>query len=443
MAARFDVAGRLAEARPAVDNTQCYVWACHLLNYQNPDLTTHSAQVRDWFCSEDGMDLHALDTDCASLHAAATAADHALAQQRDQLTHLSTAWQGAGASSAEDFVRRHCDAVEKVASSVRAAAEAVAGLRDTLWQIVDTKAAAVCAIDDRHQAERSAWLAAAQTVSTGVGDRVAASELVDRQIKPFVDNDIRVDWLKAVRTAITSIDSSYDAATAGLISVPPSRFDVPGDFGPGVPPRQQGGASSRDPSPSTPTPPAAPPSYPAAAPPPPYPPLAAGPAAPMTSAPVPAAGGIPPAASAPPAPTPGPLDGLPQQFADALSGLLSSRGDESPALDTPALDDPPVDVPPDEPGKDEGDDEADNENDCGADEHHEPKPDEPVGDPGPTTTPEDPPAAPAEPPPQVPQPTPPAPAPQPPDPPVPPKAPVDAAATPCEIAANELPQVGQ
>jgi hypothetical protein len=432
MPARFDVAGRLAEARPAVDNTQCYVWACHLINYQNPDLTQHSAQVRDWFSTEAGMDLRVLDADCASLHAAATAADHASAQQRDQLTHLSTAWQGAGATSAEDFVRRHCDAAEKVVSSMRTAAEAVAGLRDTLWQIVDTKAAAMCAIDDRHQSERPAWLAAAQTVSTCVGDRVAASELVDRQIKPFVDNDIRVDWLTAVRTAIASIGSSYDAATAGLTSAPPLRFDVPGDFGLGVPPAQRVGPSSGETTPPNAAVPGTPvpSSYPAA--PPPYLPPAALPASPMASAPA-----IPPAGATPT--LPGQLNGLPQQFADALRGLLPSPGGESPALDTPALDHPPVDAPPEPPNEEKQGDKVDDKNDCGASEHNGPTSNEPVADAGPTTTPEDPPPSPPEPPPPAPAPQPP----PPPDPPVPAKAPVDQTATPCEIAANELPQAGQ
>ena len=69
----LDVAARLAEGRPAVDNIGDYVWACHLLGYQNPDLTLHAAQVRDWYGSEDGLDLRALEADRAALDAAATA----------------------------------------------------------------------------------------------------------------------------------------------------------------------------------------------------------------------------------------------------------------------------------------------------------------------------------------------------------------------------------
>ena len=44
MAESLDVSARLAEGRPAVDNIGDYVWACHLLGYQNADLTLHPAQ---------------------------------------------------------------------------------------------------------------------------------------------------------------------------------------------------------------------------------------------------------------------------------------------------------------------------------------------------------------------------------------------------------------
>ena len=67
MAEPLDVAARLAEGRPAVDNIGEYVWACHLVGYQNPDLTLHAAQVRDWYGSEDGLDLRALEADRAAL----------------------------------------------------------------------------------------------------------------------------------------------------------------------------------------------------------------------------------------------------------------------------------------------------------------------------------------------------------------------------------------
>ena len=100
MATRLDVAGRMAEAATAVDTTQDYVWACRLLDYQHPDLTMHAAQVRDWFDSEEGLDLRVLDADCASLRAVAATVDQALDVQRAQSARLASAWHGAGAQSA-------------------------------------------------------------------------------------------------------------------------------------------------------------------------------------------------------------------------------------------------------------------------------------------------------------------------------------------------------
>ena len=97
MAEKLDVATRLAEGWPAVDNIQTYVWACHVLGYANPDLTLHASQVRDWYASEDGLDLRALDADCAAFEAAVAATEDALRLQDDQLGELSAAWQGHSA----------------------------------------------------------------------------------------------------------------------------------------------------------------------------------------------------------------------------------------------------------------------------------------------------------------------------------------------------------
>ena len=151
MAAEYDVAARLAEGRQAVETTQSYVWASHLLGYQNPDLALNPAQICDWYSSEDGMDLHVLDADHSALQAAAAGADNALGRQRDQLACLAAAWQGDGAASATEFLRRHCDSAENVATTARTAADGLAALRDALWRIVDTKVAAVSAIDNRRQ----------------------------------------------------------------------------------------------------------------------------------------------------------------------------------------------------------------------------------------------------------------------------------------------------
>ena len=240
----FDATSRLAEGRPAVDTVQEHVWACHLLGYQDSDLTLHGSQVRDWYGSEDGIDLRALDADCDALRAAAAATEAALVRQDAQLASMSAAWHGAGAESSREFLRRHGEASASVVAAVRTAAESLAALRDTLWRSIDGKVAATTAVGGR--AERPDWLAAAQTVTTGAGDRATASELVDHEIKPFVDNDIRSEWLTAMRSAMAAVTNAYDAAAAEVTSEVGAAFAIPGDLGPSwsPPPGDGGGATT-------------------------------------------------------------------------------------------------------------------------------------------------------------------------------------------------------
>ncbi len=447
MAVPLDVAARLAEGRAAVDNIGDYVWACHLLGYQNPDLTLHGGQVRDWYSSEDGLDLRALEADRAALDAVATATESARQLQEQQLGALAGAWQGHGGDASHDFLVRHGEASAAAASAVRNAVGAFTGLRDELWHTVDDKVAAAVSIDDRRQVERPEWLAATQTVTTGAGDRAVASELIDQQVKPFVDNDIRSDWLTAMQSAMAAVAAAFDAATAGLTSEPAAMFEVPGDLGPasmpppsGAPPAE---AAATAPSAWTsPAPAAAPAVGPVTAPMPSLP-AAADPASPtappMSAAPMPApsaapampsmpslgdfGGGLPGAA--------GGLTGLGTQLADGFSGLLDRPDDAVP--DPPELEEEPeIDepVPDDEELEDEPAEEVD---ELAEAEAPESEPDDGCVD---ETAGEAAPAAPA--------PTPP-PAPMPPPQPIvePPPSPEPVSAgTPCEIAADELPQAG-
>jgi hypothetical protein len=88
---RLDVAERLAEGRLAVEHTQTYVRACQALGYEHPGLTSHPSQIRDWYGSEDGLDLRALDRDCAELRAAGVAVAEGLRIQRAQVAELAAA----------------------------------------------------------------------------------------------------------------------------------------------------------------------------------------------------------------------------------------------------------------------------------------------------------------------------------------------------------------
>ena len=137
-----------------------------------------------------------------------------------RLDALAGAWQGRGGDASREFLLRHGEASAAAASAVRNAADALAALRDDLWHAVDEKVAAAVAIEDRRQAERAEWLAATQTVTTGAGDRAVASELIDQQVKPFVDNDIRADWLTAMQKAMAAVSAAFDDATGALTGEP-------------------------------------------------------------------------------------------------------------------------------------------------------------------------------------------------------------------------------
>jgi hypothetical protein len=232
MADRFDVSARLAEGRPAVEHTQTYVDACHRLGYQQPDLTAHTSQVWDWYDSEVGLDLQTLDEDTGALRAAVNAIEEALWVQRTQVTELAAAWRGSGADTAMRFLQRHCDVAGEVAAHVGAAAEHYAALRDEVWKSVDGKVANAVAIDERRAAERSSWLAACHSVTAGTGDQPTAEVVIRQQVKPYVDNDIRNDWLTAMGSGSASVAASYDEAIHALASASDVRFDIPGDFGP-------------------------------------------------------------------------------------------------------------------------------------------------------------------------------------------------------------------
>lgn len=446
MAEKLDVTSRLAEGRPAVENIQTYVSACHELGYANPDLTLHASQVRDWYASEDGLDLRALDDDCAALEAAVAATEDALARQDDQLGALSAVWQGRTADLSREFLRRHGEASAAAAAAVRTAADALAALRDNLWHTVDGKAAATIAADGGAPAE---WLAAAHTVTTGAGDRAAASERIDQEVKPFVDNNIRAEWLTAMRSAMAAVMDLYDAATAELSAEPDAVFEVPGELGPSwtPPPRDDEAATvSTAASPVAPQAaapqswgaPSVPPSIPAPAPvaapmpSPPTPPIDAGSTAPASAAPpsAPSLGGLPDVG--------GGLSGFGQQLADAFGSLFGSAGEA--LADTSEIDEPEIDdeLDDDLEADAEDDDLEDDEEpvDPAADPEKEPVTEEivePVCTPAEAPAPVDPPL------PEEPAPTPVA---------VPPpaeSAPPEplAASTPCEIAADELPQVGE
>ncbi len=436
MAPTFDVPGRLAQGRPSVDAMSEYVWAAHQVGFTDPDLTLHPGQVRDWYGTEDGMDLAVLQRDCAAIDSAVRATRDALAVQEEQTGVLSGAWQGSGAQAARQFLHRHGVASAAVADALVAAAAALQRTLEQLWRAVDAKVETTVAIESEVGAAREQWRAAAATVSSGVGDRVAAAELVDSAVKPFVQSRIGAEWLTAMQATGGDVADAYRAAAAEITGRPSAVFEIPGALGPSAPAAPPSAFASAPaaapaaaaaalPAPTGPAAWTAPPS--AAAP--------AAPAAPPPAAPPPAPASLPEAAAPLASPE---MPAVGQRFADALSGLLG--GGTGDGLTGDAID-PLDDLEPPEPA-DEDDEEPDEEET----EDDEPEGDEtvaeePVAEPvseeeGEAVSEEDPqesvPEAVAPP-----EPTPP----PPPAEPLPPPPPVEKR-TPCEIAADEVPQVG-
>lgn len=439
MAERLDVAERLAEGRAAVEHTQAYVRACHALGYQYPEMTSHPLRIREWYDSEDGLDLRALDRDCTQLRAAGAAVAEALRLQRAQLADLAAAWAGPGGGSAARFLERHCDAASAVAVAVRAAAQRCESLRDNLWYLVDSKVAAAIAIDARTRAQQPAWLAAAGAVTSGVGDRAGAEDVVREQIQPYVDNEIRDDWLTTMRSTVEGVDTSYDMVIDRMAAAPPARFEVPGDLGPGYPPHPASlpappavvgpAAFPGPPAALGPAPPAAIPSPTAASPSPPLPDL--GSASAMPGGDVGGGmGGL------------GGLGGLANRIVEAMDSLLGSAVDPADPAGALGDEDP---FQPENAEDDEDDEDAEDAEGKPA-EPEEVKDADKVTDtaaakPAEEAMTVDAPAAPADPPAPVAEP--PTPAAERPTPVGEPPPAATEASTPCEIAADQLPQAGR
>ncbi len=447
----FDVAARLAEGRTAVANTQVYVDACRAVGYQTVDLTARGGQVDEWYGTEDGLDLAALDADCATLLAAAGAAAEALRIERAGMAAMASAWSGDSGGLASEFVERHCSAGAAVVDAVRSAAETCTALRDRLWVLINGKVDTATAIDNRRAGERAGWLAAANAVTTGAADRDDAVEIVKQQIMPYVDGDIRADWVGAMRSATTSVDAAYDEAARALGVHDSVDFAVPTQLGPPIPPPPAPHAVVGRPGPAAITTPAAA-SVPAVAPVP-----AAAPAAPAPDFPT-----APPIPAAPPMTTPGadlaspfgagpgagpPTSGggglgsggglstIVSEIIDALGSLFDDSSDDQ--AEGPV--DEAIDDPADSPDGADVTDQAPDERSPAV---------EPIPDPE-STVPQ---PVPKEPDTATPlvdgietEPVEPEPEPGLDEPPVmpPPATPEPDPRTPCDIAADELPQVGQ
>ncbi|MBU8828312.1 hypothetical protein [Mycolicibacterium goodii] len=473
-----DTAMILAPGREILDIFTEYVTACRVLGYHHHDLT----RLHDWYDTEDGLDLRALESEQRTLIAATPAAEDALRLQGKQLQLIGEGWQGSAAMSARDHLGRHQIAAEQAVTAAQTAAETLNRLREALREAVTRKVTATVEIEGRRTAQRAEWLTAARTVAGGMaGDRSMASELIDQEIRPFVANDIGGDWVAAMRAATTAVADAYADAVAALRAGPLPMFvrlDPISGSTPAVesrPPFERTVSVGYTPVESSWS------TAPSVAPTPHTTPAQASAVSPLPTsgtAPLPAAGStvVPEAA---PLPAAGQSLGLPgmggaadpgmgtgltsglgsslasagQQLADLFSGLIGSDAEGIPDADVlDAVPDDEVDDPDTPETADELEDpeeEATSEDEEPTDDEstdEEPTDDEAVDEapaeeaPGEEAPGEEAPAEPAE----VPDPQGQSPEPIGPPPPVVDAAPLaqPVGETPCEIAADELPQVG-
>lgn len=473
MAAAFDVAGRLSEGDRALTVLDEYVAACRVLGLASPGPLT------ELYRAESGLDLDALAADARSLDAAVVVAQDASRLQGNGYRELTAQWSGTGGDAAGGFLRSLTVAAEDVVTHLQRSAQALTTLRDELWRAVDAKVDAVLRTEARAAGHRDQWSAASRAVLAGAGDMAAASEIVDQQVKPFILGAVSGDLMPALQDATDAVVAAYDSAIAAVTPAGLS-FPVPVVLSPGwtaqapsLPPAQAYHAAAAAPfgalgaaagwTPSV-------------------PPVSAEPFATPSASPVPAEPVTAPAASTPGAPEPAlgtaaatpaaaglpgdlgsvsGIGGLGQQLTDAIGGALGSmaglvpggsglggldnirdglgdelgigadRTDNGPETDDAADDD--ADDEPDDSETEDADevDAAQSDAADGEDVAGEAAESGPVDAPGPPS--------------QPPVPTPPVTAPVPITPPLEPVAeqPDPTTKTPCEIAADELPNVGE
>lgn len=213
-----DAAARFCDGLAAVDELQTYVDSCGLTGYR----------LREAYGGEDGLDLRALDADAASLGAAVDRAEEGARLARTQAAALLDGWHGAGGEQAARFLARHADAADRLVSAVRAAAHGCAALSEDLWRVLDARVARTESVAGT--AEKG-WLDAARSALAGSPDSGGAA-IVESRVKPFVHNVILGDWITAMRQADDAARAAYHRAMVALDGAGPVSFGTPGPMAP-------------------------------------------------------------------------------------------------------------------------------------------------------------------------------------------------------------------
>jgi hypothetical protein len=220
VAPAFDVAARLAEGERALMLLDEYVAACQVLGLPS------SASLPALYHAESGLELAALSADARSLDGAVAAAQDALRLQGNGYRELTAQWSGTGGDAAGGFLRSLAVAAEDVVAHLQRSAQALMTLRDDLWRAVGAKVDAVLRADVQAAGQRDRWSAAARAVLAGAGDLAAASEVVDQQVKPFVVRVVAGDLVPALQDASDAVAAAYDSAITAVTPTTVS-FAVP------------------------------------------------------------------------------------------------------------------------------------------------------------------------------------------------------------------------
>lgn len=219
----------LADGASAAANTEAYVRAYGQAREAADHTGLTGDGIRECYRAEEGLSLPALEADSAALAKAGLMADEALALHREALAIVTENWRSESGSAATTLLRRHCAEGSEVVSALYLAAEELSSLREQLGQLVEAKVDAAIRIDDRRAAERPLWLAHVRA-ALDTGDPIAL-QAVEREIAPYVASDIQFDWMDAMRSATDSVGSAYEQASARLSDRPSPRFDLPPALG--------------------------------------------------------------------------------------------------------------------------------------------------------------------------------------------------------------------
>ena len=218
----LDASGGLERGRGAVANTETYAAACRRLG-----LTALSAErIAELYDAEEGMRPDALDADAAALTAAAGAAQDALASAQAASGVLAQAWTGRTGGAAADVLRAHCASAADLIGGLREAAGTLRTLRARLETLVQTKADTAVAIEGRRSAERGRWLAHASAVLAGAPDE-SALDTVRREIAPYIDTDIAGQWVPAMLRCSDAVRAAYADAVSSLSAYASRRVETP------------------------------------------------------------------------------------------------------------------------------------------------------------------------------------------------------------------------